>query len=183
VLNAPRGASGEGHMAILIQNKDGKYSLWSKNGTNENGGFHGANNKGDQAGVGSFDSPEGFLNSKLNPVIDKKTGEREYSEGFLIPTTEKQDRAAEAGFKEVLKEDYDLLNSSCATAVQVSLDKAGLYTGSPERSPLEKALSVLNVVTGNVKAVAQDIRNEKGPNKIYDRVKDQNWRGSVVAPK
>jgi hypothetical protein len=48
-------------MAILIQNKEGKYSFWSKNGTNDNGGTFEANNKGDQAGVGSFTSPDEFM--------------------------------------------------------------------------------------------------------------------------
>ena len=30
VLTAPKGAGGTGHMAILIQNKDKKWALWSK---------------------------------------------------------------------------------------------------------------------------------------------------------
>jgi len=56
VLNAPRGANGEGHMAQLIQNPNGTYSLYSKNSTKESVGLLGSNDKapGEQVGVGSF---------------------------------------------------------------------------------------------------------------------------------
>jgi hypothetical protein len=45
----------------------------------------------------------------LNPVINSKTGEREYSEGYLIPATAKEDRAAEAGAKKELAKYYNVL--------------------------------------------------------------------------
>jgi uncharacterized protein RhaS with RHS repeats len=125
VLTAPRRAGGTGHMAILIQNKQGNYSLWSKNWTNDNAGVMGANNKGDQAGVGSFSSPEESMKSDLNPVVNKKTGEREYTEGYQIPTTAKQDRAAEAGAKKELAKDYNVLGSNCACTVQSALESGG----------------------------------------------------------
>src|SRR5690606_39115536 len=82
VLNAPEGASGAGHMAMLIQNKNGTWSLWSKNGTTKNAGAYGPNDKKPNKGEGSFKSPEEFMKSKLNP-IDKETGKREYEEGYL----------------------------------------------------------------------------------------------------
>jgi len=34
--------------------------------------------------------PKEFMDSKLNPVVDKKTGEKEYAQGYVIPGTKDQ---------------------------------------------------------------------------------------------
>lgn len=41
VISAPKGAGGAGHLALLIQNKEGKWALWSKNGTPYGAGIYG----------------------------------------------------------------------------------------------------------------------------------------------
>jgi RHS repeat-associated protein len=181
VLNSPTGAHGTGHMAILIQDKNGAYSLWSKNGTNESVGLSGANSKGDDKGTAKFKSPVDFMKSDMNPVIDAKTGAREYSEGLLIPTTAKEDRKAEAGAKSELKKDYNVLGSNCAVTVQNALDGAGKKDGSPSLLSNAAAAAGGALVGGPAGAAAAVTANEKTPRLIYERIKDQN-NGQVVRP-
>jgi hypothetical protein len=174
VLNAPTGAHGEGHMAQLIQNPNGTYSLYSKNGTNENAGLSGPNDKindaghkGNDVGTGSFKTPKDFMNSALNPVIDKKTGEREYSEGYVIPSTKEQDKKNIAAEKDVLKQPYDVICSSCGTAVQAGLKAEGKNAGD-HPDPL--------IFNGTA-----SMENKYSPNKIYERIKKEN-KGETVTP-
>lgn len=172
VLNAPHGAAGEGHMAQLIQGEDGIYRLYSKNGTNESSGMKGPNDQapGEQVGVGSFKTPKDFMNSDLNPVINKKTGEREYSEGYIIPATKEQDKKNIEGEKEVLKQPYDVISSSCATACQTGLKKAGFNDGSAGLTTgMPHALGLV--------AIAQAL----SPNHKYKRIKENN-KGTIIKP-
>lgn len=171
-LHAPSGAGGTGHMAVLIQNKGGKYALWSKNGTNESSGSKGPNDKGDNKGTLLYDSPSDFLRSKQNPIIDERTGEREYAEGFQIPTNPHQDRAAEAAVIKDLAKPYRLLGSNCAITVQNALDAAGLADGRP--TLFESAM----ILTQPSSALI----NEKMPNVVYERVKTQNPQGTTIYP-
>ena len=181
VLQAPDGAGGAGHMAILIQNKKGKWSLWSKNGTNGSSGTSGPNDKkpGAQKGNDSFNSPEEFFKSDLNPVTDKKTGEREYTDGYLIPTTTEQDEKVEAGAKDELDKNYNVLGSNCVKAVQSALNNAGKKDGRPSFWSNARAAILGGVLAGQFGAAAAMTINEKPPNKIYERIKDQN-QGTVV---
>lgn len=124
VLTAPKGAAGFGHMAILIQTKEKKWALFSKNGTNNWSGISGENNKGDDRGTSIFNSPKEFLRSSKNP-IDPETKQPEYTEGYLIPATAKQDEAAKRGALEELNKDYNVFDLNCAKTVQNALEKAG----------------------------------------------------------
>ncbi|MFD0763215.1 hypothetical protein ACFQZI_00015 [Mucilaginibacter lutimaris] len=174
-------------MAVLIQNKQGNFSLWSKNGTNDNAGMAGANNKGDQAGVGSFNSPGEFMKSDLNPIVNKKTGEREYTEGYQIPTTAKEDRAAEAGAKKELAKDYNVLGSNCACTVQSALESGGKKDGRPTFLESAKAVTAGGIILGPILGpimgpVAGGIAGSKTPNLIYKRIKEQNENGKVIRP-
>lgn len=140
VLLAPNGARGAGHMAILIQNPDGKWALWSKNGTPDNMGAHGKegdiknnpkyhNNRGGSLDGNeySYQTIEDFFNSKKdNPIKD---GMPEYTEGYKMSTTKEQDEKARAAIGEELNKDYDVLSSNCAQAVQAALKAAGLNPG------------------------------------------------------
>lgn len=117
----------------------------------------------------------------MNPVIDAKTGAREYSEGLLIPTTAKEDRKAEAGAKSELKKDYNVLGSNCAVTVQNALDGAGKKDGSPSLLSNAAAAAGGALVGGPAGAAAAVTANEKTPRLIYERIKDQN-NGQVVRP-
>ena len=138
VLLAPRGAGGAGHMAILIQNPDGRWALWSKNGTPDNMHAYGKeggkntkyhNNRGGSldGNESSYQTIEDFFNSKKdNP---KKDGMPEYTEGYKMSTTKEQDEKARTAIEEELNKDYDVLSSNCAQAVQAALKAAGLNPG------------------------------------------------------
>ena len=168
VLTAPKGAGGAGHLAILIQDEEGKWSLFSKNGTDEKYGIKGANrtensiNRPNDEGKLKYNTIDQFLNdSENNPIED---GQREYTEAFVIPCSKEQDRAAEIGAKAILNEDYNVLFSNCAQTVQNALDKAGLNDGndikySPAGLPYKDRAYI--------------------PNRIYKNIKEQNKNGYV----
>ena len=109
VLTAPRGALGFGHMAVLIQNKNNKWVLFSKNGTNDSSGIKGSNNVGDDRDGKPYNSVSEFLNGNENPIVDKKTGMRGYTEAYVIPSTTEEDKQARLGALEELNKDYNLL--------------------------------------------------------------------------
>ena len=107
-------------MGILIQTKDKKWALFSKNGTNDWSGISGENNRGDDRGTSIFNSPKEFLRSSKNSV-DSKTKQPEYTEGYLIPATTQQDEAAKRGALEELNKNYNVLGSNCTKTVQNAL--------------------------------------------------------------
>ena len=142
VLLAPYGARNFGHLAIAIQNENGVWCLYSKNGTYELFGFWGQegssdtekhNDRGEKTAT---DINSLFNNPSINPKVYKK-GEREdvpnnapeYTEGYLLFTTPAQDKKMVEGVMEVIDKDYNLANSNCAQAVQNALKKAGLNPG------------------------------------------------------
>ena len=105
VLLAPYGARNFGHLAIAIQNENGVWCLYSKNGTYEHFGIWGQegssdtekhNDRGEKTAT---DINSLFNNPSINPKVYKK-GEREdvpnnapeYTEGYLLFTTPAQDK-------------------------------------------------------------------------------------------
>jgi RHS repeat-associated protein len=183
VLNAPKGAHGAGHMAGLFQGSDGRFSLYSKNGTNESSGLSGPSDKGDQPGVGSFASPQDFMVSELNPVINEKTGEREYSEGYIIKTDKAQSKDEIKAIFSELKQNYSVTGSNCATMVQAGLKAAGKKDGSLSfvQQILNTALNVTKIGFGMAVGSVKAIVDEKSPNEIYKRIKKEN-KGTVIKP-
>ena len=173
VLTAPKGAGGYGHMAILIQTKEKKWALFSKNGTNDWSGSSGENNKGDDKGSSIFNSPKEFLRSSKNPV-DSKTKQPEYTEGYLIPATTQQDEAAKRGALEELNKNYNVLGSNCAKTVQNALEKAGKKPGELSYEEL-KSTPFMNPIGDFVNKII----DRKTPNLIYSRIKKQN-KGQTI---
>ena len=142
VLLAPYGAHNFGHLAIAIQNENGIWCLYSKNGTYEHAGIWGQegssdtekhNDRGEKK---ANDINSLFNDPSINPKADIK-GEREdvpnnapeYTEGYLLYTNSAQDKKMVEGVLEVIDKDYNLANSNCAQAVQNALKKAGLNPG------------------------------------------------------
>ncbi len=165
-----------GHMAQLIQDENGKYKLWSKNGTRGSSRLSGENmreDRGDNKDSKGYDTPQEFLDSKENK--DEKTGEPEYKEGYLIPATSPQDRQNEEGTKEELKKDYNIVKSNCVQTVQNGLRKEGKQDGSPSTWSQISA----TLLSGTV----GQLYNEKTPAKVYNRIKTQNPGGIVFKPK
>ena len=189
VLQAPKGAVRQGHLAILIQNKDGKWALYSKNGTNEKGGIKGKNVTKDNyekdgkriidKGQHTFDSVKDFLNNDEHNPIDED-GERQYTEAFVIECGPEIDREAEIGAKSVLDEDYDVLDSNCAQVVQAALKQANTKRdaksqfddGSEEKHSIDFEKGPIKI---HKKFSTPNLR----PNKIYETIKKNN-NGKVI---
>jgi len=160
-------------MAILIQREeDGKWALWSKNGTGESSGSTGENSH-DDAGTESYDSPQAFLDSKDNLT---KEGKREYTEGYVIAATKEQDRKMEAGFDKELKKEYNVTTSNCAQAVQSALKNAGFNTGNYDSEKHVPTFLKQGPSLG-------DIIIDRIPNLIYGRIKRQNPGGATYKAK
>ena len=137
-LIAPNGANGLGHMGILIQNENNTWSLWSKNGTEENLGLWGnegalGSEKHNNRGGDKFGNPieystinEFFNDENANPL---KEGIPEYTGGYIIPTDKNQDRKARIAALLELKKKYNVFTSNCAQTVQAALKAAGQKPG------------------------------------------------------
>ena len=181
VLNAPDGAGGMGHMAILIQDEEQKWRLWSKNGTEKMGGIYGPtpspesnSDKAPNVGDGDSKTKKGFnsideflSNNELNPV-QEKTQKREYQEAYALETTSEQNRAAEAAMRKDLvgeNSTYNVLGDNCATAVQRALDAAG-KVGTKVFEPNTDNLPLINKI----------------PKVIYHEIKIRNEGGQIFKP-
>ena len=133
VLNMGYGANQ--HLALLIQNKEGKWQYFSVNGNNVyvSGSFSGGRKFNDIA-VGEFNSPQEFLQSSYNSKgdsDDKNINKYGFQEAYILPTDESQDNTIKESFIDISKEEYRLSPSNpnqCATAVQKSLNRAGIET-------------------------------------------------------
>lgn len=187
VLTAPEGAAGAGHMTILIQNTEGKWALYSKNGTNENKGVWGANVTEDtyveggkrvvDKGQFTFDTIDDFLNSNTHNPIEN--GEREYTEAFVIKCKPEQDRKAEEGALEILNEDYNVMTSNCAQTVQNALKKAGFDDGSTVEHSIDIDMgSVKGYKLPHIKAKFKESFSIR-PNTLYENIKQNNPQGYV----
>ena len=121
-----------GHLALLIQNAEGKWAYYSYNGipvfesTNGSSGgkpYH-------DLGVKTFDSPEGFMNSTYNREGNEEVGNNEvnnfgYEYAYVIPTTKSQDDTIEDRFQMEAKKPYTLWHQ-CAIVVQNALSAGNI---------------------------------------------------------
>ena len=124
-----------GHMALLAQNEQGQYVLYSKNGNKTQGPSSEliiANGRGtDDMGEDSYASPEAFMDSSKNNDSNLPP----YESALVIPTdisnyeTSPDKHAAETMMERV-SAPYNLLTDNCAQAVVSALEKAGIPTTS-----------------------------------------------------
>ena len=120
------------HLAMLIQNDQGKWQYYSINGNNQyySGIFFGGRKFNDIA-IGSWNSPEEFLNSSYNQSGEKDDIIRNhygFSEGFIIPSNPKQDEIMRNKFTNISNEEYHLFSNNCTTAVTRTMEAAGIKT-------------------------------------------------------
>lgn len=118
---------------MLIQNENDKWQYYSVNGNNMfiSGSFVGGRPFND-IGVGEWDTPQEFMNSDYN----KKTGSNGdnnkainnygFTEGYLIKTSNEQDKIMRDIFIKTSKTEYTPLGNNCATIVQQALFDAGI---------------------------------------------------------
>ena len=133
VLNL--GSGTDQHMGLLIQDESGKWNYYSFNGApvyNKTLGIVGGR-PFDDIKVGPFDSPENFMNSSYNTKDKSREGKEDssidaygYPEGYVIPTTQEQDRTIEGAYIDAIGEGYSLSDNHCAKVVQRALSKAGI---------------------------------------------------------
>ena len=133
VLNL--GSGTDQHMGLLIQDESGKWNYYSFNGApvyNNTLGIVGGR-PFDDIKVGPFDSSESFINSSYNTKAEDSEGKEDpsidaygYPEGYVIPTTQEQDRTIEGAYIDAIGEGYSLSDNHCAKVVQRALSKAGI---------------------------------------------------------
>ena len=123
VLYARNAVGGLGHMAILIQDENGVYRLWSKNGDKFDDDIH-----KDNKGI-AITSIEDFLDNQANYIKQTENSESPYyTEGYMIATTSEQDAKIKETMEGELNNNYHLLNSNCGQAVMNALESAGVPT-------------------------------------------------------
>ena len=134
VLNLGNGTNQ--HLAMLIQNDKGTWSYYSFNGTSiyssTSGSVGGAphNNLGEK----TFVSPMAFLNSQYNSDGSKGLIERDkingygYTEGYILPTSPKEDIVIRDNFVKTVNDGYNLISNQCADAVKNALNSVGIDT-------------------------------------------------------
>jgi hypothetical protein len=180
------------HMALLIQNDEGKWQYFSVNGDNVySSGKHTGGREFDDLAIGEFDSPQQFLDSPYNSKVnskgedgkdDKSVNGYGFTEGYVIPTTAEQDNTIRTTFTDISKnEDYSLglidgkLPNHCTTVTQRSLTAAGIKT-------------TITLTTGTVRW-GEDFRSTRTfqpylPSQAYKAIKNNNSQGySVYRPK
>ena len=128
VLNYTEGT----HLAMLIQNEEGKWQYYSINGNNVYvSGKHSGGREFNDIAVGSWDTPLDFFNSSYNirneeSKDDKSMNHFGFSEGYQISTSEEQDAIMRTSFSEQSKTRYTPLGNNCATTVQSVMIEAGI---------------------------------------------------------
>ncbi|MDO9155122.1 MAG: DUF6443 domain-containing protein [Paludibacter sp.] len=131
-----------GHMAILIQNDNGKWSYYSVNGDDLYKSTNGllGNKKFDEIGTVEFNSPADFLKSEFNQLSNKENDTEkanyEFSEAYILPATKDQDKKMSETFENISKKKYDVFTNNCATAVQEALASVGYKITTKDYVPI-----------------------------------------------
>ena len=117
-----------------MKNENNRWGYFSINGNNLfYSGSHFGGRTFNDLGEHEFESPEAFLKSNYNKEGDKydrTIANYNYIAAYIIPTTKKQDEIIRKEFVRIGKYESYSLNplhhNHCATAVQKSLQKAGV---------------------------------------------------------
>ena len=145
------------HLAMLIQNENGKWQYYSVNGNNMYlSGSHTGGRKFNDVAVGSWDSPQEFLDSPYNDdngdSDDKSMNQYGFSEGYQIATTPEQDATMRNSFSKTAETEYNLFTNNCATAVQKAMVDAGIPvsepTWVPSSLPMSTPFGIVEVTNG-----------------------------------
>lgn len=149
---------GHQHLAMLIQNEEGKWQYFSVNGNNVYiSGSHSGGRTFNDVAVGSWDTPQEFFDSSYNvrnenSKDDKSMNHFGFSEGYQISTTSEQDDTMRNSFTKTAKTEYNLFNNNCATAVQKAMVEAGIPVSEPTMipsyTPMSTPFGLVNVFNG-----------------------------------
>jgi hypothetical protein len=126
VLNNPNGASGYGHMAVLIGNDKTGWTFISKEGRDKTPWYSNELTGGPALKplIGVYTSLDAF---KKAQTTDENL--RNYTQNVRFATTAKQDKSALTATTEAAKSWYNLGFNNCADAVSDGLSAAGLNPG------------------------------------------------------
>jgi RHS repeat-associated protein len=124
VLNAPKGAFGFGHLAILIGNDTKGWTYISKDGSKllPMNGPSRYTNSSEGMRTPAFSSEEDFNKSTY-------ASEYNYTQRVRFITTDEQDAKAANAADKAAKRWYSMLFDNCADAVSEALDVVGLNPG------------------------------------------------------
>lgn len=146
------------HLAMLIQNEEGKWQYYSVNGRDFYiFGSHSGGRTFNDVAVGSWDTPQDFFQSSYNVrTADSKDNESMnhygFTEGYQIHTTQSQDAIMRESFSETAKSEYDLFNNNCATAVQKAMLDAVIPVSEnsivPTFIPMSTPFGIIDVCNG-----------------------------------
>ena len=176
------------HLAMLIQNEEGKWQYYSINGNNIVSPItrdHSGGRPFNDVAVGSWDSPEEFFLSSYN-VRNKDSKDNTsmnhfgFSEGFQIPTTPEQDETMRNSFSKTAKTEYNLFNNNCATAVQKAMIDAGIPVSEPTMIPsyipMPTPFGIVDVFYGyKMKCVVNIV-----PSSAFQSIMKWNPKGSYI---
>lgn len=103
------------------------------------GNFKGGR-KFNDVGVGKWDSPQQFIDSKYNSKGDKNNKSINgfgYDRAYVISSSSDQDEIMRNSFSDTANNtEYKILGNNCATAVQKALYDAGISVASPSEKTL-----------------------------------------------
>ena len=176
VLFAANGASGFGHIGFAVQDNEGNYRFYSKNGYDE-GGENATKSivgrlSGSESNLGTL--MEGgisrFLDSSIsNSVKMDRSDFPYYTEAYMIPTNQEQDAIISEAALEAISRPYSLFADNCAHTVAQSLARAEVPT-------IRLGLSSLLTIPFKV-YVKQTV-----PRVLYHEIKANNPGGIVLKP-
>ncbi|MDE7385763.1 MAG: hypothetical protein K2N28_01345 [Muribaculaceae bacterium] len=176
------------HLAMLIQNEDGKWQYYSINGNNVfSSGNHTGGREFNDIAVGSWDSPQEFMNSSYNTRLDNDQSKSDpnmnnfgYTEGYQIETTAYQDFIMREKFTEISNTEYDIVSNNCATAVQETMVHALIPVSKPtytvETVRTESIIGPIDVV----KSVQISCNINFIPSEAYKSIIKWNPRGTYI---
>ena len=181
ILIAEKAVFGNGHMAILVQNEDGKWELWSKNGECKSSSEAKSASDNDKPYNRSFRNVQDFLdNYKANSEGHNGSAEPYYTEAYVIPTTKEQDKIIRKKMATFMSS-YHLLTDNCADAVKNSLKAAGITT----------EIDFMNGLSNTAKSFAysspgflftKHMTEDVVPVTMYRNIKEANPNGTVHNP-
>lgn len=171
------------HLALLIQNNEGKWQYYSINGDNFYlSGKHKGGRTFNDIGVGEWDTPLDFLNSQYNNRNENTKDNSNYNhfgfrEGYLIYTSTEQDAIMRTKFENESHTKYTPLGNNCATIVQRVLLDAGIPIANPNyiniHIPANHKLGeeAYEYIKPNINPI---------PDEAYKAIKEQNPDGKII---
>ncbi len=130
--------AGLGHTAILVGNDHTGWRLYSKDGTTDNVGFTGQPTWTNDWGAGQTQGPRFASFKTLDSFFENARFSDRYEAAARVEFEpgDRADRGATAGraAEKILRENYHLTHSSCATTVEAALSGAGVPGFSVTRS-------------------------------------------------